>query len=278
MTPPGQLYVAGAWSAPSTERTIDVISPHTEEVVATVPAAGPGDVDRAVAAARLAFDEGPWPRLDPSERVDAVRRLSALYAGRRGEMAELITAEMGAPDLVLPLRPGHLAHDAPQHLRRHRLGLRVGGHPSGRLRRGHHPPQRAGRRGGGDRPLEHAPVPHRREAGTRPAGRLPHHHQARARDAARRPPAGRAGRRARVCPTDWSASSPVAGRSGSCWSATPGWTRWPSPARRRLAARWPRPAAPPSPGSASSWAASRPPSCWTTPTRPRWPRGCGWPA
>ncbi len=97
MAPPGQLYVAGAWSAPSTGATIDVISPHTEEVVATVPAAGPEEVDRAVAAARVAFDEGTWPRLDPSERVDAVRRLSALYAERRGEMAELITAEMGAP-------------------------------------------------------------------------------------------------------------------------------------------------------------------------------------
>ena len=97
MAPTGQLYVAGEWAPPSTTETIDVVSPHTEEVIATVPAAGAEDVDRAVSAARLAFDEGPWPRLDPAERIDAVRRLSASYAERRGEMATLITAEMGAP-------------------------------------------------------------------------------------------------------------------------------------------------------------------------------------
>jgi acyl-CoA reductase-like NAD-dependent aldehyde dehydrogenase len=92
-----QLYVGGEWSAPSTGETIDVVSPHTEAVLATVPAAGPDDVDRAVAAARQAFDDGPWPRLDPAERVAAIRRLSAAYAERRRDMAELITAEMGAP-------------------------------------------------------------------------------------------------------------------------------------------------------------------------------------
>ncbi len=93
----GQLYVGGAWSSPTTTATMDVVSPHTEEVIATVPTAGPGDVDRAVAAARLAFDEGPWPRLEPAERIAAVRGLAELYADHRKEMANLITAEMGAP-------------------------------------------------------------------------------------------------------------------------------------------------------------------------------------
>jgi acyl-CoA reductase-like NAD-dependent aldehyde dehydrogenase len=60
-------------------------------------AAGAGDVDRAVAAARRAVDEGPWPGLDPAERIDALRRLAALYGERRREMAELVTAEMGSP-------------------------------------------------------------------------------------------------------------------------------------------------------------------------------------
>jgi acyl-CoA reductase-like NAD-dependent aldehyde dehydrogenase len=97
MASSGQLYVGGAWSPPTTGEVIEVVSPHTEEVVATVAAAGPEDVDRAVTAARVAFDDGPWPRLDPTERINAVRRLSALTAARRGEMAELITSEMGAP-------------------------------------------------------------------------------------------------------------------------------------------------------------------------------------
>ncbi len=62
-----------------------------------MPIAGPNDVDQAVTAARLAFDEGPWPRSDPAERIATVRRLAEIYADRRKEMANLITAEMGAP-------------------------------------------------------------------------------------------------------------------------------------------------------------------------------------
>ncbi|WP_081681579.1 aldehyde dehydrogenase [Mycobacterium sp. URHD0025] len=77
--------------------TIEVISPHTEQPIARVPAGRPADVDTAVAAARAAFDQGPWPRLDPAERIAAVRRLADVYAQRRGEMARLISAEMGAP-------------------------------------------------------------------------------------------------------------------------------------------------------------------------------------
>ncbi|MCU1452041.1 MAG: aldehyde dehydrogenase [Acidimicrobiales bacterium] len=97
MTDAGRLFIGGAWTAPSTDEVIEVVSPHTEEVIATVAAAGPADVDRAVAAARSAYDDGPWPRLDPAERIDAVRRLAGLYKERRREMAQLITAEMGSP-------------------------------------------------------------------------------------------------------------------------------------------------------------------------------------
>ena len=93
----GRLFIGGEWVAPSTDRVIEVISPHTEQVIARVAAPAPADVDRAVAAARKAFDAGPWPRLDPADRVEAVRRLAALYKPRCAELAELITAEMGAP-------------------------------------------------------------------------------------------------------------------------------------------------------------------------------------
>ena len=93
----GSLYVGGEWVDPSTADVIEVTSPHTEDIIGRAPAAGPADVDRAVAAARSAIDDGPWPCLDPAERIDAVRRLAAAYGERRREMAELITAEMGAP-------------------------------------------------------------------------------------------------------------------------------------------------------------------------------------
>jgi acyl-CoA reductase-like NAD-dependent aldehyde dehydrogenase len=93
----GSLYIGGEWTAPSTDEVIEVVSPHTEQAIGRAPAAGPDDVDRAVAAARAAVDDGPWPRLDVAERIDVVRRLAASYGERRREMAALITAEMGAP-------------------------------------------------------------------------------------------------------------------------------------------------------------------------------------
>jgi acyl-CoA reductase-like NAD-dependent aldehyde dehydrogenase len=91
------LFIGGEWVAPATSEVIDVVSPLTEEVIATVAAAGAADVDRAVAAARKAFDEGPWPRTDPAERIAAVQRLADLYGARKKEMAQTITNEMGAP-------------------------------------------------------------------------------------------------------------------------------------------------------------------------------------
>ena len=92
-----RLFIGGEWVAPSSDRVIEVVSPHSEEVIARVAAPAPADVDRAVEAARAAFDSGPWPRMAPAERIEAVRRLTGLYAARKREMAALITAEMGAP-------------------------------------------------------------------------------------------------------------------------------------------------------------------------------------
>ncbi|HXL16617.1 MAG TPA: aldehyde dehydrogenase family protein, partial [Streptosporangiaceae bacterium] len=92
-----RFYIGGQWVAPAGSATLDVISPHTEEVVGRVPDGTPADMDRAVAAARDAFDNGPWPRMDPADRAAAVGRLADVYAGRLGEIAELITEEMGSP-------------------------------------------------------------------------------------------------------------------------------------------------------------------------------------
>ena len=75
----------------------DVVSPHTEQSIAQVAAAGPDEVDAAVGAARTAFDSGAWSRCEPSDRIAAIRRLAELYDQRRAEMAETITAEIGAP-------------------------------------------------------------------------------------------------------------------------------------------------------------------------------------
>jgi betaine-aldehyde dehydrogenase len=92
-----RLYIGGEWVAPAGAGTIDVVSPHTEEVIGRVPKATPADMNRAVAAAREAFDHGPWPRMAPAERAAVVARLTELYAQRLGDLSELITAEMGCP-------------------------------------------------------------------------------------------------------------------------------------------------------------------------------------
>jgi aldehyde dehydrogenase (NAD+) len=92
-----RLFIGGHWREPSTRNRIAVISPHSEEPIGEAPAAAPADVDAAVAAARHAFDHGPWPRLDPSERMGKVEELAKIYSGHLDEMADLITDEMGSP-------------------------------------------------------------------------------------------------------------------------------------------------------------------------------------
>jgi acyl-CoA reductase-like NAD-dependent aldehyde dehydrogenase len=92
-----ELFIGGQWCAPSSAAVIEVVSPHTESVIGAVAAAASADVDRAVEAARTAFDRGPWPRMEPRGRIDAVTRLAEVYKAARNEMAELITAEIGAP-------------------------------------------------------------------------------------------------------------------------------------------------------------------------------------
>lgn len=92
-----QLFIGGDWVAPTGLERIEVISPYTEQVVMAVPAATSADVDRAVAAARQAFDTGPWPRTNLADRVAVLRRLRNLIEERRELLASVVTEEMGAP-------------------------------------------------------------------------------------------------------------------------------------------------------------------------------------
>ncbi len=92
-----KLFIGGEWVAPATDAKIEVISPHTEQVIGTVPEASVADVDAAVAAARTAFDSGVWSMADPQERIDAVSRFADLYAAAIPEMASIVSEEMGSP-------------------------------------------------------------------------------------------------------------------------------------------------------------------------------------
>jgi len=92
-----RLFIGGEWVSSSGTGTIDVINPTTEEVAGRVPDATEADVDKAVALARDAFDNGPWPRMTPAERAEILTKVSqAVQADMQG-FAELITIEMGSP-------------------------------------------------------------------------------------------------------------------------------------------------------------------------------------
>ncbi|MGQ0832468.1 MAG: aldehyde dehydrogenase [Microthrixaceae bacterium] len=92
-----KLYIGGEWVDPAGTGVIEVISPHSEEIVGRVPEGTTTDIDRAVAAARTAFDEGEWPRMAPADRIAAVQRFCDVYAARMMDMAQVITTEMGSP-------------------------------------------------------------------------------------------------------------------------------------------------------------------------------------
>ncbi len=92
-----QLYLGGRWTSSTGRGRISVVSPVTEQVVGSAPEATIDDVDRAVQAARLAFDDGPWPQLDPLERVAVLRRFAGAYGEQVQEMADLVSLEMGTP-------------------------------------------------------------------------------------------------------------------------------------------------------------------------------------
>ncbi|HKE72368.1 MAG TPA: aldehyde dehydrogenase [Acidimicrobiales bacterium] len=89
------LFIGGEWVAPTAAERFGVVSPATEEVVGHVPLAEAADVDRAVAAARQAFDEGPWPRTPPAERAEILARAAVLLTRRAPDIAEVTTHEMG---------------------------------------------------------------------------------------------------------------------------------------------------------------------------------------
>ncbi|MFB7939600.1 aldehyde dehydrogenase [Streptomyces sp. NPDC004779] len=93
----GKLFIGGELTDPLGDAAIEVVSPHTEEVIGRVPHASRADVDRAVAVARRAFDEGPWPRTSLEERIEVVSRIKDAIAVRHEELARSISAQNGSP-------------------------------------------------------------------------------------------------------------------------------------------------------------------------------------
>ncbi|MEU5691846.1 aldehyde dehydrogenase [Actinosynnema sp. NPDC020468] len=92
-----RLFVDGDWVAPAGDAVLAVVNPHTEQRIGQVPDSTPADVDRAVAAARAAFDSGPWRRTSPAERAEVLGGLAAAFERERDTIVGLTTAEMGCP-------------------------------------------------------------------------------------------------------------------------------------------------------------------------------------
>jgi aldehyde dehydrogenase (NAD+) len=91
-----QLFIDGAWRDAAGGKTIEVVNPATEEVIAEVASAEQGDVDAAVAAARAAFD-GPWAKLSARERGRLVWKIGEKLMERADEIARLETLHNGKP-------------------------------------------------------------------------------------------------------------------------------------------------------------------------------------
>jgi acyl-CoA reductase-like NAD-dependent aldehyde dehydrogenase len=94
---PRSFFIGGNWARPSTDRELSVISPITEETLLKFAEATERDVDTAVAAARTAFDEGPWPRTPPAERARMLRKVADALERRLPELANAWTGQVGAP-------------------------------------------------------------------------------------------------------------------------------------------------------------------------------------
>ncbi|WP_455269958.1 aldehyde dehydrogenase family protein [Rhizobium herbae] len=92
-----RLYIDGAWVRPEKGGTLDVIDPATEQVIHKAPAGTSGDIDKAVKAARYAFDSGPWSKFTGTERAVYLRAIAAKVTEKREFLAKLEVADNGKP-------------------------------------------------------------------------------------------------------------------------------------------------------------------------------------
>ncbi|MDB5715091.1 MAG: aldehyde dehydrogenase [Sphingomonadales bacterium] len=92
-----KLYIDGEWAAPSSGETAPVLNPATEAVLGLAPVGGDVEAQAAIAAAREAFDNGPWPLKSFNERAEVMTRFHAALEGRLGEIQALTIAETGCP-------------------------------------------------------------------------------------------------------------------------------------------------------------------------------------
>ena len=113
---PDKFFIGGTWRQPSSSARIRITSPATEERFFDVAEAQENDITDAVAAARNAFDHGPWPRMSPTERAGYLRALGAEIGKRATALSHIWSGEMGAlyslAQMVVPTFEGIFSYYA----------------------------------------------------------------------------------------------------------------------------------------------------------------------
>jgi len=97
---PDRFFIDGGWVDPSSHATVDVIDSSTELVYFRVPEAQATDMDRAVTAARRAFDQGPWPTMTHADRAGFLRGIAVGLRDRAGDIGQIWPRESGALHLL----------------------------------------------------------------------------------------------------------------------------------------------------------------------------------
>ena len=153
-----RFFIGGEWVAPSTSSMFDVIDSGTEELFVRVAEAQAPDVDRAVGAARQAFDDGPWPRLSHEERAGYLRAIGEGLAARPATSARSGRAQSGVLHKVAQYSGVGRRRDV-RHVRGFADTFAVRGAGDADPRRGVRPARAgAGRGGRRDHPVERAGV------------------------------------------------------------------------------------------------------------------------
>lgn len=92
-----RFFIGGTWVEASSTQVFTLVNPSTEEVIGTVPEGKKADIDRAVAAARAAFDGSGWRDLPVGERAMALRRFGAALQRRKVELTQAVSRQNGMP-------------------------------------------------------------------------------------------------------------------------------------------------------------------------------------
>ena len=108
---PRQLFINGQWADAASGKTFETPNPATGETLAQIAEGDAEDIDRAVRAARRAFEDGPWSRMTPSERGRIIWRIGDLILEHTDELAQLESLDNGKPFAVAQAADVPLAAD-----------------------------------------------------------------------------------------------------------------------------------------------------------------------